>query len=79
MMLRWTNVIRAALFFVLPVQGAYAAELHVPADYSNIQTAINAAVDGDVIVIAPGTYNESLSISDKSITIRSSAGGSRRS
>ncbi len=35
-----------------------AADVHVPADFATIQAAANAALDGDRILIAPGTYAE---------------------
>ena len=31
---------------------------NVPADYSKIQTAMEVAVSGDTILVAPGVYNE---------------------
>jgi predicted outer membrane repeat protein len=44
--------------------------LNVPADYPAIQGALNAAVNGDTIFIAAGTYNESdLFIEDANIVI----------
>ncbi len=49
-----------------------AGNIHrVPEDYSTIQAAINAAVTGDVVLIGPGTYNENLVISGKTITLAS--------
>ena len=51
--------------------------LHVPSEYATIQAAIDAAVDGDEIIVAPGTYGESLLIGDRSITIRSEDPGDR--
>jgi predicted outer membrane repeat protein len=48
---------------------AGAAEINVPADYASIQAAINAASNGDEILVAPGNY-VGVSFSDLSITIR---------
>lgn len=46
------------------------AQINVPADYPNIQQAINNANPDDVIIIANGTYTENLII-DKPLTITS--------
>ena len=43
-----------------------------PAPYDKIQDAINAAVNGDTIVVHPGTYYENINMSGKAITLRSS-------
>jgi uncharacterized protein (TIGR03437 family) len=51
-----------------------AATINVPGDYPTIQTAIGAAVDGDTIVVAPGTYQENLNFRGKAITLTSSGG-----
>ena len=68
------NVVVAFVSFGSITSGAFATDLLVPSEYSSMQGAINAAVDGDTVIVAPGTYNETMTINDKSITIRSSGG-----
>ena len=46
----------------------------VPDDYSTIQEAINATVDGDEVVVRPGTYVENIDFIGKGITVRSLSG-----
>jgi pectin methylesterase-like acyl-CoA thioesterase len=41
---------------------ALAAKRSVPSQYSTIQGAVNAAVSGDTISIANGTYNEQVTV-----------------
>jgi len=47
----------------------------VPSGYATIQSAIDAAYDGDIIIISPGTYtgkgNRDIDFKGKSITVRS--------
>jgi hypothetical protein len=51
-----------------------AAIINVPGDAPTIQVAINLAADSDEVVVAPGTYFESLNLLGKAITLRSSDG-----
>jgi hypothetical protein len=51
-----------------------AATIHVPADHATIQAAINAATNGDIILVAPGTYNEAINFNNKALTLESTGG-----
>ncbi|MFH1146669.1 MAG: Calx-beta domain-containing protein [Pseudomonadota bacterium] len=48
-----------------------AANLDVPGDFSTIQAAVDASVDGDVVIVAPGTYTENIDFLGKAIAVRS--------
>ncbi len=55
-----------------------ARTLRVPADYLTIQAAIGAAsvLARDTILVSPGTYNESINFSGKSVLVTSTGGAS---
>jgi len=55
---------------------ANAGDIHVPADYSTIQAAIDAASSGDVVLVDPGTYAENIDLKGKAITVKSTGGPS---
>ena len=45
--------------------------LRVPSGHSSIQQAINASTDGDIILVAPGTYLENINFKGKNILVTS--------
>jgi len=50
---------------------AGATVIRVPQDHSTIQAAINAAQDGDTVLVSRGTYSGGLVLSGKTITLAS--------
>lgn len=48
--------------------------LQVPSQHATIQGALNAAYDGDTVLVAPGVYHERLDFGGKAINLRSSGG-----
>jgi hypothetical protein len=53
-----------------PVDPATDGVLHVPAEYSTIQEAVNAAAEGELVLIAPGRYREAVDVLTNNLTIR---------
>ena len=49
----------------------FTAALRVPADHPTIQAAVDASGDGGAILVAPGTYRESLVLAGKAVTLAS--------
>lgn len=45
--------------------------IRVPEDFATIQEAVNAAGDGDTVLVGPGTYTGGIVIAGKSITLAS--------
>jgi len=53
---------------VYPAGGAI---IHVPDDYSTIQSAIDAADHGYMVIVRPGTYTENIDMGDSEISLGS--------
>lgn len=48
--------------------------LRVPADFSSVQSAIDAAIPGSHVRVSPGTYRENIDFLGKALTVESEAG-----
>lgn len=68
-------ILWAVLLVSLPV---FAATIHVPGQYPTIQAGINAASDGDTVLVADGTYtgtgNKDLDFGGRAIVVKSENG-----
>lgn len=76
-MFRISELLRLVTLALVALSFARAGRgdtLQVPGDFLTIQAAIDAAVSGDVVVVAPGTYFENIDFLGKSVTVTSSGG-----
>jgi hypothetical protein len=62
----------STLLFSAPAHGQ--STIYVPGDYPTIQSAINVANNGDIILVAPSTYVENINFNGKAIIVTSSGG-----
>jgi hypothetical protein len=56
---------------ILCYNSSQANIINVPGDYSTIQDAINASVNGDTVLVEPNTYSENINFRGKNIVLTS--------
>lgn len=63
--------VRIMTLLTLAACAAHSAVRNVPGEYSTIQAAINASVNADTVLVAPGTYPENIVFRGKKIVVTS--------
>lgn len=74
-LLAWLAICVAVALLIPGMPAMYApvsaATIRIPQDYRTIQAGINAAQNGDLVLVSPGTYHEQLTLSGKTIALAS--------
>ena len=60
--------------FLIFLSTLFSTIINVPGDYPTIQVGINAASDGDTVLVQPGTYIENINFNGKNIVVKSAQG-----
>jgi hypothetical protein len=65
------NLLATLFLFFVPFAIYPQATINIPSDYTTIQAGINAASNGDTVLVADGLYYENINFLGKAITVAS--------
>jgi hypothetical protein len=68
--------VTATFTMMMATATTLADQRHVPSQYPSIQSAVDAALSDDIVMVAPGTYREAIDLRGKQITVRGAGAGS---
>lgn len=72
---KWLGILASLILLAAnPAPAEAQTIIRVPSDQPTIQAAINVALNGDTVLVAPGTYMENINFLGKAITVESEAG-----
>ncbi|HXI43421.1 MAG TPA: right-handed parallel beta-helix repeat-containing protein [Bryobacteraceae bacterium] len=76
-MLKIVRLLVGVVLATLPYAASAGKVIHVPADQPTVQMGINASVNGDMVLVAPGTYFENINFEGKAIAVASELGSNK--
>lgn len=65
------NILILSLFVLLFSHSSLYSQIIIPNDFETIQEGIDVAIDGDTVLVLPGTYFEKINYSGKNIIVAS--------